>query len=55
MLKEEEYKANEYVVKQGDNGDKFYIIAEGKLIAEKTDESNVSKKVFEYKDGDYFG
>jgi len=34
-LKEEEFSADSYVVKQGDNGDKFYIIAEGTLIAEK--------------------
>ncbi len=34
-LKEEQYQAGSYVVKQGDQGDRFYIIAEGKLIAEK--------------------
>ena len=32
-LKEEEFQAGSYVVKQGDQGDRFYIIAEGKLIA----------------------
>ena len=55
-LKEEEYAPGSYIVKQGDQGDRFYIIAEGKLIAEKkeTPEAEV-KKVFEYKEGDYFG
>jgi cAMP-dependent protein kinase regulator len=35
ILKEEEFTAGSYIVKQGDQGDRFYIIAEGKLIAEK--------------------
>ena len=34
-LKEEEFPAGSVVVQQGDQGDRFYIIAEGKLIAEK--------------------
>ena len=34
-LKEEEFAAGSYLVKQGDQGDRFYIIAEGRLIAEK--------------------
>ena len=55
-LKEEEFSAGSYIVNQGDQGDRFYIIAEGKLIAEKKEgSSDVNKKVFEYKEGDYFG
>jgi cAMP-dependent protein kinase regulator len=55
-LKEEEFPAGSYIVKQGEQGDRFYIIAEGKLIAEKKeDASSETKKVFEYKEGDYFG
>jgi CRP-like cAMP-binding protein len=43
-------------VNQGDQGDRFYIIAEGKLIAEKKETPNgPAKKVFEYGQGDYFG
>lgn len=53
-MKEENYKAGDYIVKQGEEGSKFYIVAEGKLIAEKN-ENGKTKKVFEYKDGDYFG
>ncbi len=37
-------------MKEGEEGDKFYMIIEGKLIAEKSD-----KKVFEFGEGDYFG
>ena len=53
-LKEEEFSAGDYIVRQGDDGDRFYIIVEGKLIDEK-EESGTKKKVFEYKDGEYFG
>jgi cAMP-dependent protein kinase regulator len=54
-LKEEEFPAGTYIVKQGDQGDRFYIIAEGRLIAEKREGSAPPKKVFEYREGDYFG
>lgn len=46
-LREEEFQAGSYIVKQGDQGDRFYIIAEGKLIAEKKDSPLAApKKVF---------
>jgi len=35
-LVEEEFHKGDYIVKQGDAGDRFYIVADGKLIAEKT-------------------
>ena len=54
VLKEENFNAGDYVVRQGEEGSKFYFVADGKLIAEKT-ENGDTKKVFEYKEGDYFG
>jgi len=55
-LKEEEFPPGEYIVNQGEQGNRFYIIAEGKLIAEKKEDPNSEwKKVYEYKEGDYFG
>lgn len=55
-LREEEFVSGSYIVKQGEQGDRFYIIAEGKLIAEKKETPSAElKKVFEYKEGDYFG
>jgi cAMP-dependent protein kinase regulator len=42
-------------VRQGDAGDKFYIVAEGKLIAEKAENGQPPKKVFAYRENDYFG
>ncbi len=32
----EEFDQGSYIVKQGETGDRFYIVAEGKLIAEKS-------------------
>lgn len=36
-LKEISYPAGKYVIKQGQIGDKFYIVGEGKLVAQKVD------------------
>ena len=41
ILIEESYAAGSEVVKEGEEGDKFYMVADGKLIAEKQ-----GKKVF---------
>jgi len=37
-------------VKEGETGDKFYLVAEGHLTAEKG-----GKTVFKFNEGDYFG
>jgi cAMP-dependent protein kinase regulator len=43
-------------LRQGESGDKFYLIADGNLIAEKQENGTPNtKKVFEYQVGDYFG
>lgn len=55
VLKEVKVKSGEFVIKQGDVGDKFYIVHEGKLSAIKKDSSGNEKVVLNYKDGDYFG
>lgn len=55
-LKTEDVEEGQYVVKQGESGDKFYLVAEGSLIAEKQESPSCqAKKVFEYQEGDYFG
>lgn len=48
------FNANEYVIRQGDWGDLFYIIEEGTAIATKMIFSK-EEVVMEYKGGDYFG
>ncbi len=56
MLKEERFSSGDYVVEQGGAGDKFYIVIEGKLVAEKFDRCSLDPKiVFHYKEGDFFG
>jgi len=33
ILKEERYESGQYVIKQGEQGNKFYIVLEGHLVA----------------------
>lgn len=55
-IKEIKFKAGEYVIKQGDIGDKFYMVDEGKLVATKViQQGKEPVQVMEYKEGDYFG
>lgn len=49
-LKPEIFKKGDTIVKQDEPGDKFYIVEEGALYAEKN-----GTKVMDYKAGDYFG
>jgi len=35
-LKEEKYKKDEFVIKESDIGDKFFLICEGEAIATKS-------------------
>lgn len=49
-LKQECFKNGDQIVKQGDPGDKFYIVAEGSAVAVKS-----GQEVMHYKEGDYFG
>lgn len=54
-LRPESFKKGDVVVKQGDPGDKFYILEEGRLYAQKNKAGEGDMKVMEYKSGDYFG
>eukprot|EP00347_Sterkiella_histriomuscorum_P007226 403349777 len=55
-IKEEKYEANEFIIKEGELGNVFYIISEGEAIATKTLEAGQPpKQVMSYKPGDYFG
>jgi cAMP-dependent protein kinase regulator len=50
------YKKGEYVIRQGDNGDTFYMIEAGSAVATKSEFSGgPEEQVFKYKEGDYFG
>lgn len=54
VLNAETYKDGDYIIKQGEVGDKFYFIENGEAIATK-EENGETKQVFEYKSNDYFG
>lgn len=53
-LKQETFSKGEFIVKQDEPGDKFYIIEEGNLYAEKSG-ADGTRRVLDYKPGDYFG
>lgn len=48
------FKKDDFVIKEGEEGDVFYFIVEGEAKATKTIDGDL-KKVMEYKSGDYFG
>jgi len=50
------YKAGEYVIKQGESGDKFFFIEDGEAVATKVLAGKTQPEVvYSYKRGDYFG
>eukprot|EP00347_Sterkiella_histriomuscorum_P017965 403347301 len=53
---EETFKAGEYIIRTGDEGNKFYLVESGELFATKVlDNHEEAKEVMQYKAGDYFG
>ena len=55
-LKPEKVAAGTKIIKQNDQGDKFYILDEGKAYASKvTEPGKPEERVFEYSKGGYFG
>lgn len=55
-IKEANYSPNEYVIKQGDFGNNFYILISGEAVATKTLPGTTTEEVvMHYKSGDYFG
>lgn len=55
-IKETPFKAGSQIIKQGDEGNDFYIIISGEAIATKSMESgSAPQEVMQYKPGEYFG
>jgi len=54
-LKSKNFKKGEYIIRQGDPGDVFYILDEGKAHAEKTFEDGKTANVKDYESGGFFG
>jgi len=53
-LKSESFNKGDTIMNEGDPGDKFYIVEEGTLYANKK-LAGGDKRVMNYKSGDYFG
>jgi len=53
-IREERYKKDDFIIREGEAGDKFYLISEGEAIATKLIEGNTTQ-VMSYKRGQYFG
>ena len=55
-IKKEKVKKDEYIIKEGEEGNKFYILDEGSAVALKTMKvGKEPEKVKDYSKGDYFG
>lgn len=55
-LTSKRFKKGEVIITENDNGDSFYIVEEGSLIAtKKFEESEQEEQVMEYSKGGYFG
>ena len=54
---EETFNAGETIIKEGEEGNKFYLVEEGELAATKVigNHHEEAKEVMKYKAGDYFG
>jgi len=55
LLEEERHEANEDLYKEGDAGEKFYIIARGKVEITTTDAHGEKLRLAIYGEGDFFG
>jgi cAMP-dependent protein kinase regulator len=55
-FKEETYQPGQYIIKEGEEGNSFYIIEAGEAVATKTLKiGDAPSEVMQYKLGDYFG
>eukprot|EP00823_Brevimastigomonas_motovehiculus_P005177 TRINITY_DN364_c1_g6_i1.p1 TRINITY_DN364_c1_g6~~TRINITY_DN364_c1_g6_i1.p1 ORF type:complete len:778 (-),score=258.93 TRINITY_DN364_c1_g6_i1:217-2550(-) len=54
-LEEKKYASNDVIVKQGENGDGFYIIKQGEVKVLRTDDKNKTTELSRLKSLEYFG
>lgn len=52
---EEKFVKDDYIIREGEEDKKFYLIEEGEAIATKSFDGKPPVKVKDYKTGDYFG
>lgn len=54
-LQKEVFRAGDFIIRQGETGDKFYLVQQGTAEALKDDGNGEVTKVFDYSENDYFG
>ena len=53
-LSSQTFKKDDFIIKEGEVADEFYLIQDGKAEAYKN-KNGKAEKVFEYKENEYFG
>jgi CRP-like cAMP-binding protein len=54
-LTKQTYEDGQYIIRQGDMGDQFYVIYKGKVLVSKTDDSGKEDILLELGEGEVFG
>lgn len=54
-LEEVSYPTDHLIVKEGDDGDTFFIVRTGTVVVSKLDDAGKDEEINRYKPGDYFG
>lgn len=54
-LKTETFKQGEFIIREGDEGNRFYFVQDGTGVALKRRPDGTQEHVFDYKPNDYFG
>src|SRR5262249_11591045 len=54
-LREESFAAGDVVIRQGDEGERFYVVQEGRLRVVQSDPDGTTRTVAELGPGDFFG
>lgn len=54
-LKSKKYKSGDYIIRQDDIGEEFFIIEDGEAVATKSFNGEEAQKVYSYSRGGYFG
>lgn len=55
VLKTETFYKGDYIIRQGEEGDKFYLLQEGEVQTLKSEDGGPEKLVYTFKENDYFG
>lgn len=54
-VREEKFKEGDYIIQQGEQGDKFYLLDEGTAMATKNQTNGQMVTLMQYEKGSYFG